>query len=258
MGSGGPEDFATFIQCKRAIIHLAFSPDGKLLIAIHSGTVWDDVQQRIVFHVPAIPECWDVAAGKVLRNLADHVVSTQVAEVAEFSPDGRIVALTGNGPVRLWDAASGLRWPVILKGQVATVDTIAFSPDGKTIALGTPDREVQLWDLASGQLRASFTGHTKAVSALAFSRDGRQLISGSGVVGHGWFVHGGEVKIWATDDGCRRGTLAGTVGSLKGLAFSPDGRTLAAASGPTGPSHGISQSTLPCNAGTYSRAGRMQ
>ena len=74
--------------------------------------------------------------------------------------------------------------PRTLKGHTDSVDSVAVSPDGKTLASGSFDKSIKLWDVASGKNTATLKGHDKIVnnvafSSVAFSPDGKTLASGS-------------------------------------------------------------------------------
>jgi WD40 repeat protein len=66
-----------------------------------------------------------------------------------------------------------------LKGHTAKVLSVAYSPDGKTLASGSIDQTIKLWDVATGKEQATLKGHTRYVASVAFSPDGKTLASGS-------------------------------------------------------------------------------
>ncbi|MER7794601.1 hypothetical protein [Streptomyces sp. NPDC097640] len=115
-------------------------------------------------------------------------------------------------------AAAALPLRKRLAGHAETVRTLAFSPDGRTLATGSEDGSVRLWEAATGKLRTTLTGR---VQVLAFSPDGRTLAAGSA---------DGQVRLWEVATGRDRTTFTAHTGQVEALAFSPDGRRLATAS----------------------------
>ena len=66
-----------------------------------------------------------------------------------------------------------------LKGHTSSVYSVAFAPDGKTLATGSRDGTVKLWDITTGKELATLKGHTEDVSSVAFAADGKTLATGS-------------------------------------------------------------------------------
>jgi WD40 repeat protein len=96
-------------------------------------------------------------------------------EVA-FSPDGQTLALTAEKFVHLWDRDR--RRLTILEGHEAKVWSLAFAPDGRSLATGGHDGTVRLWEVPSGEERACLDGDVGIIDAVAFSPDGMTVAAG--------------------------------------------------------------------------------
>jgi hypothetical protein len=160
---------------------LALSRDGRY-VAVTSG---DRVNSGWL-------ALWQVDGGKEVLKLARI---NESYSVVTFSPDGSLMAAVVLGPrreatVRFWDTRTGAEIP-LLQGEGPSLlgRLLAISPDGRTLARvaanspvpagpGDPGWKVQLCELASGKVRAEFSGHRGRIFALAFSPDGRTLATG--------------------------------------------------------------------------------
>ncbi len=77
----------------------------------------------------------------------------------------------------MWDVATGKNTDTFRKGHNAHVRSLAFSPDGKTLASCSEDKLIQLWDMSNGRNTATLRGHTNYIFSIAFSKDGKTLAS---------------------------------------------------------------------------------
>ena len=89
------------------------------------------------------------------------------------------LSLAWLGLVPSWSLSTSPRLRAILKGHTQAVYSVAFSPDGKTLASGSRDQTIKLWDVQTGKERATLKGHTDPVPSVAYSPDGKTLASGS-------------------------------------------------------------------------------
>jgi WD40 repeat protein len=125
-------------------------------------------------------------------------------------------AATAAGPVRIPLAESDT---VSFKGGLSEFYSAEFSPDGKTLALGGRGSTVELWDVATGKLRAALRDHPRDGWRLAFSPDGKTLAVASYK----------QVILWDTASGKELRTLKGHTDAIYFVGFLADGKTLVTA-----------------------------
>ena len=141
-----------------------------------------------------------------------------IGEIA-FSPGGQYLAVASSIGVWIYEVATSRA--LMLIPTASEVFSVSFSPDGATLASGSWDGTVKLWDVATGEIIATLEGHTDVVRSVSFSPDGATLASGAG---------DGTVKLWDVMTGEPIATLEGHTAGVHSVSFSPDGATLASGS----------------------------
>jgi hypothetical protein len=159
----------------------ATSPDGKLVARGVPGInlAQSERDQRSRDAINTV-EVWDVASGRLLRNLVGHTAN--VICVA-FSPDSRRIATCSyDQTVKLWDAATG-REVFTLRGHTAGAIALAFSPDGHRIVSGGLDLTARVWDatpLPTDTLQAQESRYRQKQTELQARRDNSEAAKSAG------------------------------------------------------------------------------
>jgi WD40 repeat protein len=247
------QEIRKFEGISDAVLSVAFSPDGRFFLSgmdlMLGARRWDvhsaKEVRRFISNGSAIhpyfvglpfsadnrftingnwdhtARLWDAETGKELRKFEGH--SGEINSVA-FSPDGRFVAAgSSDHTARLWDMVYG-REIRKFEGHKDIINSLVFSPDGRFILTGGGssypfgpghDYSARLWDVASGQEIRKFEGHKKVVDSVAFSADGRLVLTGS---------HDDTARLWDVASGQEIQKFEGHSIGVSCVAFSWDGR----------------------------------
>nr|WP_320013994.1 caspase family protein [uncultured Desulfobacter sp.] len=202
LSSGTVQNLLSFEGNSDWVSSVDFSPDGKRLLI---GT-WDDTAQL-----------WDAGSGVQLHRLQGH---TGDVRGVTFSPDGQWIATAArDGTARIWQTNNGLEF-YRLTGHNGGIRPVVFSGDGRWILTGGDDGTARVWDRQTGFSQVSLLGpHEGRVSSVAFSPDGRRVVTASKQM----------VRLWdvATQRIIRH--FKGHTRLVNTVTFSPDGRRILSA-----------------------------
>ncbi len=221
------------------IRHVAFSPDGNTLAVANSDVIL----------------LWDIKDGKQIGTLRHSKYIRSIA----FSSDGTTLLSSSDISVKLWNVTSTTHETTYTELAISTSDiifgpdektlisisfnqdsvttrdvetgmvkatftftnpdSIALSPDRKTLAIGGTD-EMHLWDIFNNKHITQLSGHIRTVKSVAFSPDGRFLASGGA----------DELFVWDVDSGARIMSIGGHAAAFSSMTISPNDNIIATAS----------------------------
>jgi hypothetical protein len=151
-----------------------------------------------------------------VRVITLSASGSDIANSVTYSPNGKWLAVGASSGIFIFDSQTLSQERFISTGVWA--HSVAFSPDGGTVAAGLFDGTARFWHLSDGQEIRTFTGHDGWVRSVAFSRDGRLFVTAA---------DDDTIRLWDAADGSLKSTILDLPG-VRVLALSPDGQTLAA------------------------------
>ncbi len=196
--SPGGAGLHTLVSHARFVAGGYFSPDGSMVV-----TVGGDNEAHV----------WNIASGSIIARLVGHV---DAVSHADFSPDGtRVATVSRDMNVGIWDPLTG---ELKTSFGPAGYASVRYAPDGNRVVVAEPfAQQATVWDIATGTMLLSLTGHNGPVFHAAYGAGGTRIVTASG---------DRTAKVWDAFTGAELMTLSGHDGIVLVAEFSPDGGTI--------------------------------
>ena len=150
-----------------------------------SAEPWEITTAELLSHpFGGSASCTDTGTA-ICLNSSRFAVEVDWRDSTSRTGDGRVVPLR-SGDLRLFPV-HGDAEPIVLRGEVGDITTVAFSPDGQRLAAGTDRGTARVWRLDGTEDSIELSGHAGRVTGIAFSPDGKQVVTGS---------RDGTVRVW--------------------------------------------------------------
>ena len=186
------------VKVSQPPISILFGPADQIVVALADGAI----------------EVRSLASGALVRRMDASARHPQLAATS----DGRLLASSGAGAIRLWDASGKLLHT--FGHEFGAVTSLAFSPDGTLLASAGNDTEVHLWDVSTGQRRISLPDRLLSTFAMTFTADGRSLLIGGAA---------GAIEVVDVKTGSSARRVRAEKHAVGEIRLSPDGRTIGVA-----------------------------
>ena len=199
------------------VLNLEAKPDIRTQVGAAAASDEKETSEKPINDVPVLQnsQTWSLPENATVR-FSKGVMGGSDRSVA-FSPDGKRFAVATGAGIWIYDAET-YREISLLTGHTRRVRTVAFSPNGETLASGAEDTTVKLWRVENGENIATFVRNGISVESVAFSPDGKMIAAGTS---------GNLVNLWDIEKGENLARFKGHASRVFSVAFSPDGKTVA-------------------------------
>jgi WD40 repeat protein len=166
---------------------------------------------------------WRLHDGQLLQTLHG---SQQFFDALDISSDGQFIVAAGfDNTIWVWELQNGHLYRRLQPQKINLIQSMAFSPDSRLLAVGDSDGLLQVWNVVEGRLLHSWQGHNHVICDLEWSHDQQLLLSAS------WDA---TAKLWSTSNYTLIQTFRGHISGVVSAALSPNSSVVVTGSGAPG------------------------